>query len=142
MQRRWFITKINRHLIYSRCADGDFELANTDLAIFSQIAFYEQVRVAPAESLGEAFRSPILPAHINTSHRQSAGPLHPACPSSLTHHSLSTCVRLASGLHLSPPQSHPAMSAAESHTGREKVIPKTKCVVPCCRPSLENENSI
>lgn len=29
------------------------------------------------------------------------------------------------------PWSHPAMSAAESHTGREKVIPKTKCVMPC-----------
>lgn len=46
LQKRWFITKINRHLIYSCCVDGDFELANTDLAIFSQITFYEQVSVS------------------------------------------------------------------------------------------------
>lgn len=49
-------------------------------------------------------RPPILPALINTSHRQSALPPYPAQPSSLTHHSLSTCVRPASGLHLSPPR--------------------------------------
>ena len=30
-------------------------------------------------------------------------------------------------------QSQPAMSIGENHTGREKVIPKTKYVVPCSR---------
>lgn len=77
-----------------------------ETAIPIQITFIIQVSEAQIFSLGEA--SVLLPALTNTSHRQSVAPSHPVCPSSLTHHSLSTCVRLASGFHLSPlePASH------------------------------------
>lgn len=128
------MAKVNRHLIFLFCVDGTFELANTNLVILSQITLYKQVSVAPAESLSKALRAPILPAHINTSHRQSAGPLHAARPSSLTHHSLSTCVRLASGLHLSPPGATQPCPLQKATQAEKKSFPRQSALCHAAGP--------
>lgn len=86
----------------------------------------------------KSLKSLIFHTFMGTSHGQSAVPLF------LTHLSFlltplhwlirshSTCVRLASGRHLSPlePASH--VHSQEPHS-QKKVIPKTKCVMPRSR---------